>query len=347
MVVNKDYEFKKGDKVRIVDVNAILDGSAEWDNGDIAEFVGDLNGMVNYPRFKSKKRAGKTQYISLDERHAIELVPAFKVGEVVEVVANTSRHQFPIGEHVRITAVGKGGCDAEYLRGTDYWSLNFSDVSKIETKEPTKPKKAERIAQLEKQVAELNEKVAKLERNEAEEAPKIPQLTPNQKRKAIIDEARKFVDREIEARRSLFGYIEVPDSRQNYSPWGCSRIIFKVDAEKRTVVALAVGSSSGKVVEKAVAKCSNGDVFNADIGKTIAVAKLFALDFERFAYAVQPSERVNGMIINVNYGDAKNERMYLTDDVGGRNNGLWKCQVGSTYDKHASITDDTDAQYVD
>lgn len=61
----------------------------------------------------------------------------FFVGDIVEVVDNTSDHMFLIGEKVRITYVygegelsKSGGCayKAEHLDGSDFWWMHEDDV---------------------------------------------------------------------------------------------------------------------------------------------------------------------------------------------------------------------------
>lgn len=60
----------------------------------------------------------------------------FFVGDILEIVNNTSDHGFPLGEKVRIIKVyEKGECSneykAEYLNGDDFWWLNEADVDMV------------------------------------------------------------------------------------------------------------------------------------------------------------------------------------------------------------------------
>lgn len=55
----------------------------------------------------------------------------FSVGDIVEVVANNSDHDFEIGEHVRIKGTDEDGYIAEHLDGSDWWYLNVEEVEGI------------------------------------------------------------------------------------------------------------------------------------------------------------------------------------------------------------------------
>lgn len=57
----------------------------------------------------------------------------FKEGDIVKVVANTTDHDFEIGEHVRIYEVDDilDEYTAEHLDGRDYWYLKEEEVESI------------------------------------------------------------------------------------------------------------------------------------------------------------------------------------------------------------------------
>src|SRR5690625_1093116 len=74
---------------------------------------------------------------------------------------------------------------------------------------------------------------------------------------------------------------------------------FVINREKRTVVALMSGHSSGYIHSKGIAKCAPGDCFNVHIGKAIALRR--ALDEEvpeEYLNAPQPTEVRVGDIVN-------------------------------------------------
>lgn len=311
MAVSIEHKFEVGDKVRIVDVDAIVFGCDYWNNEDVAECVGHYKGNAGKPLFASSIREGSKFSIRTGEFQGIELI------------------------------------------------------------EPKLLAESEQIAELARQVAELSERMAKIERNGSKDtaedlyawsvkasgeeslialkALSVP-LTPNQERKAIIAEAHKFVKDTIKNAKDEDKDIAVPYKHALQMPWSCSDIRFEINAEKRTVVALAIASVGGKVVKKAIAKCMTDDVFNAGIGRAIATAKLFGLDFEKFADAVQPDEiavgqRVSDKIFSTIYTVRK-----IDSDITERKHGIAfnveEC-FGWLGEKQVTIVDDTDAQYAD
>lgn len=274
--------LKVGDKVRILDVDAILHGVKYWKNGDVTVVV-SINGNGN-PHLHTGEADLVGLVITNDELHAIERIDDDK-----------------------------------------------------------KPSKKQRIEALEREVAALKAEMETLRgaKKMAAENPK----TANQLRAEVISDAKSFVNRHTDKKGRTC--IAVPDSRPGYSEWFVSDIRFEVNAEKRTVVALAIGGFSGKVREKAIAKCAPDDVFNADIGKAIAVGRLFGLDVERFVNAPKPTEVVVGQRVNTKVGGRNVEVRRITSDgilteyyMGMRPDGLtW------SFAYHANIIDDTEAQY--
>src|SRR5699024_9546881 len=81
--------------------------------------------------------------------------------------------------------------------------------------------------------------------------------------------------------------------------WHCN-VEFIVNEEKRTVVALLRGFSIPTLYAKGIAKCHPDEVFNADIGKAIALARALKFDVpEDFLNAVQPTELVKGQYVEL------------------------------------------------
>lgn len=274
-VVEQEYQI--GDKVRILDVDAIACGWKYWKNGDVTEVV-SISSNGN-PYLRTRDAVQVVLVITPDELHAIERIDDDK-----------------------------------------------------------KPSKKQRIEALEREVAALK---AEMEALRGAKKPK----TANQLRAEVIADAKSFVKKHTDKKGRA--YLSVPDSRPGGIEWGVSKIKFEVNAEKRTVVALAIGMDSGRVREKAIAKCAPDDVFNADIGKAIAVGRLFGLDVERFVNAPKPTEVVVGQRVNTKFGGRNVEVRRITSDgilteyyMGTRPDGLtWS----SAY--HANIIDDTEAQY--
>lgn len=134
-----------------------------------------------------------------------------------------------------------------------------------------------------------------------ENGTKIPcnHLTANQKRARAILMAKNFVEKAIEDARDIDDDILVPDSKGNVFAWNCREIRFKINTEKRTVVALAIGAGDGSVVERAIAKCHVDDVFNEHIGKAVALAKILDIVEQLppdILKAVQPTLSVGQVI---------------------------------------------------
>ena len=266
--------LKVGDKVRILNVDAILFGRKYWKNGDVAEVV-SFNDLGR-PQLRRKASDTVGLAITPEELHAIERIDDDK-----------------------------------------------------------KPSKKQRIEALEREVAALK---AEMEALRGTKKPK----TANQLRSEVIADAKSFVKKHTDKKGRACLYV--PDSRPGYSSWGVSEIRFEVNAEKRTVVALAIGMDSGRVVEKAVAKCAPDDVFNADIGKAIAVGRLFGLGVERFVNAPKPDKLVVGTYTSGGDHFARRKTVRVEKGHAYDENGkFWYEEISRN--THLTDIDDTEAQY--
>lgn len=129
-------------------------------------------------------------------------------------------------------------------------------------------------------------------------------LTPNQQRAAIIEKAKKFVK---ENKNKIH---PGNDERTTIRFVGIitDKLEFVINEEKRTVVALIKGISSGDLYAKGIAKCNPSDVFNEHIGKAIALGRALGLDVSEFEQAVQPIEIVKGMEIMLFNSDGKDHK---------------------------------------
>lgn len=201
----------------------------------------------------------------------------------------------------------------------------------------SKPTKNQRIAALEKEVAELRplkEKIEYLEKavqqyftvpgepstaveevstSTVGDKPKLKGITielektPNQQRKEIIEKAKEFSEIE-QYRRKRDGKFVVKSTVDPFN-WGVRNIRFEVNDKKRTVVLLVLGEF-GNVVDRHIAKCHPSDVFNEHIGKAIALGRALGLAVSEFEQAVQPTEVVVGMIVQDYY---KFKEEYITE----------------------------------
>ncbi|MFD1204009.1 hypothetical protein ACFQ38_02550 [Sporosarcina contaminans] len=130
-----------------------------------------------------------------------------------------------------------------------------------------------------------------------------------------------------------------------------AKVDFVVNQKKRTIVALVKEFNTKNILSKGIAKCMPGDVFHADIGKAIALAKALEIDIpQEFLQAVQPTEVVKGMILLWSNG-----RKYRIDkaDVSKKRYGLMNLSTGESFSyvhyenilTTSVIHDDTNAQY--
>lgn len=244
------------------------------------------------------------------------------------------------------------------------WSMPV-DIEEYEViVESPKPTKNARITALETEVDALKAKVEALEkaskypltaRFDAEtnaEADRImaeikrKAKTPNQQRADVIKCAKAFVADALNRNYSRNSTPKITTSHKTvwFSKSGGSIVTdkaeFIVNSNERTVVALINSVEGNDVVHKGIAKCDPSDVFNADIGKAIALGRALGVDVTEFTKAVQPTEVVVGHVIE-NTGIAGGIRK-CTRIVGNtvfRDNGF---SIGLEY---AKIIEDTDAVY--
>ena len=216
------------------------------------------------------------------------------------------------------------------------------------------PTKKQRIKALESEVEALKARVKALEsgvikndeagrdyiadkfRKALEKA--IKQQTPNQRRKAVIERAKAFV----EDTKNFTGAVSGRKGYK-YDATGkiCCDVKFVENKEKRTVMALLTSQFGKDVRAKGVAKCTPDDVFNVHIGRAIALAKAIGLECPReFMYAPQPEPAVGQVVkatsryvetpFKINYIDGihihEAECAWITKDV-------------------TQILDDSEAQY--
>lgn len=156
-----------------------------------------------------------------------------------------------------------------------------------------------------------------------------PPKTNNQKRSGLNQRAKEFVE-------------EYEDDFH-----------FEVDEEKRTVFAYSVFREEGRYNSVAgLAVCAPGDVFNADIGKAIALARALNINIpQEFLNAVQPDEVVVGMVTRTLVEGTEEETSKIRDVVStevkyidGRNKVCPKFSNGF-YASHFKIINDTNAVY--
>ncbi len=220
----------------------------------------------------------------------------------------------------------------------------------------TKPSKNERITALETQVAELQAELQTLKKspfgpNFQPFIKKDRQPTPNEQRKAVIERAKAFIEESLNRNYPSFSTPKI--KRTIDSVWFkgdalggiTDKAEFIVNADKRTVVAL-IKTLDGKLVHKGIAKCAPDDVFNADIGKAIALGRALGLDVSEFENAPKPTEVVVGMVVDTYIdGDFFKTVKPMKVIEGHRMYSNLVTAEYTPYDPGDKIIDDTEAQY--
>ncbi|WP_178023042.1 hypothetical protein [uncultured Paenibacillus sp.] len=180
----------------------------------------------------------------------------------------------------------------------DYRVLEPVEVeSALLSTQPATDQIAENIANLQAQIKALESRVAALE-DSARPCVKVASglvdktppsfitvKMPQQIRDEIVERAKEDVKTLLSTPSPLEHYIEaLYGDYIGYRPH-IHGVEFVVNRDKRTVVALVWNRHTGKLRLRGIAKCAPGDVFNAHIGKAIALRRAFGL--------VTPAEYLN------------------------------------------------------
>lgn len=299
----------------------------------------------------------------------------------------TEKRKANVGERILITgAFSTGGRYANGDIRTVYDSFSagifitehgvglFHSEYEVIVETPPAPKKSERISALETEVATLKAKVealeaagkypntARFERESAEvdeivadikrkAKPSLeallatyptPEKSKNEQRADVIKRAKAFVAEHTQ-KNALSGGIEGIE----FGRAVCD-VEFIVNKEKRAVTLLAKGVNSGTVHNRGIAKCDPSDVFNADIGKAIALGRALGVGVAEFTKAVQPTEVVVGQVVKFfayngrEFAPARIEKVTNGNEVIVEGLGRSYFAPQKTGDV---ITDDTDAEY--
>lgn len=209
-----------------------------------------------------------------------------------------------------------------------------------------------RLSEAEAEIESLKAKVDALEKVRSDkstiagidfrkEIVKLRSRTPNQRRADVIKRARESL-----VKYDMRGFMTGREGLRAPNGILCDAE-FIVNSEKRTVVCLLREQLYGEILSKGIAKCVPDDVFNADIGKEIALRRARGTDIPlELTNAPQPTEVVAGMRIAYHVSDDK--RVFTvtktTDDRFnvGDEGFFWNYR---TTDGTCSIIDDTDAVY--
>lgn len=283
----------------------------------------------------------------------------------------TEKRKANVGERILITNAGYSGdtySNGDVLtvtkdRGEDGVDIKehptapFIETSEYEVIIEESQSTNERISALETQVAELQAEMQALKKRKKPRYVLTDLLSnypkPNEQRKAVIERAKAFIE---ESKRKVSGIVnnglpaegtrleisDVYSPRHNGIRTACNAE-FIVNVDKRTVVVLLKGIITGKLYAKAIAKCAPDDVFNADIGKAIALGRALGLDVSEFENAPKPTEVVVGMVVSSVRGETRKVASVTNAHM---NYTTGKCNSKSLIeDGRIVITDDTEAQY--
>ena len=167
------------------------------------------------------------------------------------------------------------------------------------------------------------------------EAPK----SANQHRAEVIEKAKEFVSNNLTGQYYPDPFHVV--SFSNTRGFAASHNVrFIVNDKKGAVVALIVHEHFGTVQYRGIAKCMPTDVFNADIGKAIALGRALGLDVSEFENVVQPERAPEQKAI---YG--KKYVTFKDSNYGVCNSDLGTVHCNSSAAKNSKIIDDTNAEY--
>ena len=187
----------------------------------------------------------------------------------------------------------------------------------------------------------------------------------NQQRAELIQRAREFVERKTESLKDSPEIDGGWDFKERENPRYCefiTNVEFLINDKKRTVVALLRMVNGIKIESKGIAKCMPDEVFNADIGKAIALARALSIPIPRvFLEAVQPSHYSVGQVVKRKDELFKTSCKYRVDRIGKgstltilRDNdygGSAICDTTTSLDyedeniKALQVIDDSNAQY--
>lgn len=176
---------------------------------------------------------------------------------------------------------------------------------------------------------------------------KVKPKSPNQRRAELIQRAREFVK---EHEKDLPGRWDCRD----YGNRTCRAVQYETEftiKDRKVTALIYLVQGLHKRVRSykrpsliGRAKCAPNEVFNADIGKAIALARALEIEIpQEFLNAVQPDFPVIGSVVRGKFAPAVqviritrecNETRYWREGTGGYVNS--RCAV---------ITDDTQAEY--
>jgi hypothetical protein len=297
-----------GDKVLVV---AAVETGGQYANGDIftvkrAWGFGDGIDLVEISRDMYRSEyvvLEPTDIVVIDDQRWNAVVRKAKVGERVLIVStdncvlDKTEVKYPIGTVITVKRIDTDRVRADwYVVDGDYAVLQPVTIP-VEPQTPVAPTSDDivtRLATLAANYVALEKRVASLE--DAKTAPvkfaKIA-VAPTLTRQDVIDRAIADVELLIEIGGQRHGRLpQGPYESRFYS----AELI--VNSAKRAVTALIRNRESSRVQETGKSRCAVDDVFNAHIGKAIALRRALGLDVPSvYTNAPQPTEPQIGDIV--------------------------------------------------
>lgn len=199
-------------------------------------------------------------------------------------------------------------------------------------------------------IAELRERIAALEAKVF--AGKIPTepvsvpKPPQQIRDEIVERAKADVKKISE---DIYGDSK-QDAFEDYGTPGHIKVTFKVDHKKRTVVALlGLRHCGNHIYARGIAKTAPNDVFNAHIGKAIALRRALGLEVPaEYLNVPNPTEIRVGDVVEESYGRGPVHAIRPTHRTVGQGAGLSfvSADKGLTYINDNGVERWTRPEYV-
>lgn len=346
--------YKVGDKVRILDAKAISTCAAK--DGDILEVV-------------SIDRSNDPVLLDVDEGHltlftselkyiekVAEQVAKFKVGDKVRIIKDmggiagvkigtvATVIEVDSDGDVRVDVINKNGVPAFFIaHEVELISPKLTKNQRITTLEQTvatlqaEVEALKAVQKLPTMTVKADVDVATIAESLAKAIDKHTPKSPNEQRKAIIAEAKAFVEK--------YSGVVKADTTPYTKGAGSTTVKLFVNKKKRIVTAIPHLVNANYTVhgDKKFAKCAPDDVFNADIGKAIALGRALGLDVSKFEKAVQPSEVAVGQVHAILWEESKKPTGEVIA-VGSVSSASFK-YVDGGWASDYQILDDTEAQY--
>lgn len=164
----------------------------------------------------------------------------------------------------------------------------------------------------------------------------VNEETLQQKRDRIIEKAKKDVE---ELKDDYDGSYTVDNGGHRLHQYACTAE-YIVNKDKRTVVVLMRGRSTGRVRARGIAKCAPSDCFNVHIGKSIAVRRALGLEVpDEYLNAPQPTRVRKGDIVESTIHGK--DHVFKVEVGSGEKPIAGKPHADAIYVKRAKIIDDS------